>query len=54
MMEKRNVAEDIRTPFNELHREDKHWDKQAADEFKPVLIEVSVVPKPEVKAEVKS
>lgn len=54
MIEKRNIAMDGITPFEELHREDEHWDKEAAAEFKPVLIEVSVVPKPEVVAEVKS
>ena len=46
-MEKRNVAEELRTPKEELDRPDENWDKQAADEFK-------LVTKPEVKAEIRS
>ena len=34
--EKRNVVEQKRTPDPELNRKDEHWDKEAANEFKPV------------------
>lgn len=33
-MEKRNVAEELRTPKEELDRKDEHWDKEAAAVFK--------------------
>ena len=36
LMEKRNVVEDKRTPEAEISRPDENWDKQAAQEFKPV------------------
>ena len=39
-MEKRNVAEENRTPEPELKREDENWDKTAAALF--------VAPKPEM------
>lgn len=42
-MEKRNVVENKRTPEHELTRPDDNWDKQAADEFIPVI---KVEPKP--------
>ena len=46
MMEKRNVAEDQRTPAEELARKDEHWDKQAAEafEFKLVIPAPPVLP----------
>ena len=46
MMEKRNVVESKRTPKEELARKDEHWDKEAAELFKPAA---KPVDKPKAK-----
>ena len=46
MLEKQNVAEENRTPEEELNRPDENWDKEAAAEFVtvPAVPEAPVIP----------